>query len=71
MPSRAQRVDVKAKLIVDEKTGTIVPTAAYKLGAGSIVLVEAGDAGPFRPGEIIEGVASRSTRRPSRAGRRR
>ena len=54
---RAQRVDVKAKLIVDEKTGTLVPTAAYKLAAGSIVLVEAGDIVPS-DGEIIEGVAS-------------
>src|ERR1700754_1147085 len=39
---RAQRVDVKAKLIVDDK-GTVVPTAAYKLAAGDIVLVETGD----------------------------
>ena len=54
---RAQRVDVKAKLIVDDKAGTIVPTAAYKLSAGSIVLVEAGDIVPS-DGEIIEGVAS-------------
>jgi K+-transporting ATPase ATPase B chain len=53
---RAQRVDVKAKLIIDDK-GTIVPTAAYKLSAGSIVLVEAGDMVPS-DGEIIEGVAS-------------
>ena len=54
---RAQRVDVKAKLIVDEKTGLIVPTPAYKLAAGSIVLVEAGDMVPS-DGEIIAGVAS-------------
>jgi K+-transporting ATPase ATPase B chain len=53
---RAQRVDVKAKLIVDDK-GTIVPTAAYKLNAGAIVLVEIGDVVPS-DGEIIEGVAS-------------
>ena len=53
---RAQRVDVKAKLIIDEK-GTIVPTAAYKLNAGDVVLVEAGDIVPS-DGEIIEGVAS-------------
>src|SRR3984957_18791795 len=53
---RAQRVDVKAKLIVDE-TGLIVPTAAYKLVAGNIVMVEAGDMVPS-DGEIIEGVAS-------------
>ncbi len=54
---RAQRVDVKAKLIIDEKTGTIVPTAAYKLNAGDVVLVETGDIVPS-DGEIIEGVAS-------------
>ena len=53
---RAQRVDVKGKLIIDEK-GTIVPTAAYKLNAGDVVLVEAGDMVPS-DGEIIEGVAS-------------
>src|SRR5579859_1745134 len=53
---RAQRVDVKAKLIVDDK-GLIVPTPAYKLAAGSIVLVEAGDLVPS-DGEIVEGVAS-------------
>jgi K+-transporting ATPase ATPase B chain len=53
---RAQRVDVKAKLIIDDK-GTIVPTAAYKLAAGNVVLVEAGDMVPS-DGEIIEGVAS-------------
>jgi K+-transporting ATPase ATPase B chain len=54
---RAQRVDVMAKLIVDEKLGTIVPTAAYKLAAGQIVLVEANDMVPS-DGEIVEGVAS-------------
>ncbi|HVY35581.1 MAG TPA: potassium-transporting ATPase subunit KdpB [Caulobacteraceae bacterium] len=54
---RAQRVDVKAKLLIDEMTGTIVPTAAYKLNAGDVVLVEAGDMVPS-DGEIIEGVAS-------------
>jgi K+-transporting ATPase ATPase B chain len=54
---RAQRVDVKAKLIIDAKTGTIVPTAAYKLNVGDIVLVEAGDVIPS-DGEIVEGVAS-------------
>jgi K+-transporting ATPase ATPase B chain len=53
---RAQRVDVKAKLIIDEK-GTIVPTSAFKLVAGNVVLVEAGDMVPS-DGEIIEGVAS-------------
>ena len=54
---RAQRVDVKAKLIVDDKPGLIVPTPAYKLAAGDVVLVEAGDMVPA-DGEIIEGVAS-------------
>ncbi|HWA63594.1 MAG TPA: potassium-transporting ATPase subunit KdpB [Caulobacteraceae bacterium] len=54
---RAQRVDVKAKLIVDPTAGTVVPTAAYKLNAGDVVLVEAGDVIPS-DGEIIEGVAS-------------
>jgi K+-transporting ATPase ATPase B chain len=54
---RATRVDTKAKLIVDPNTGTIVPTAAYKLGVGEVVLVEAGDVIPA-DGEIIEGVAS-------------
>jgi K+-transporting ATPase ATPase B chain len=54
---RAQRVDVKAKLIVDEKGGLIVPTAAYKLAAGDLVLVETGDMIPS-DGEIVEGVAS-------------
>jgi K+-transporting ATPase ATPase B chain len=53
---RAQRVDVKAKLIVDDK-GLIVPTSAFKLVAGDIVLVEAGDMVPS-DGDIIEGVAS-------------
>jgi K+-transporting ATPase ATPase B chain len=54
---RSQRVDVKAKLIVDDKIGTIVPTAAYKLNVGDVVLVEAGDMVPS-DGEIVEGVAS-------------
>jgi len=54
---RAQRVDVKAKLIVDEAQDTVVPTAAYKLVAGNVVLVEAGDMVPS-DGEIIAGVAS-------------
>jgi potassium-transporting ATPase ATP-binding subunit len=53
---RAQRVDVKAKLIIDD-TGAFVPTPAYKLAAGDIVLVETGDMIPS-DGEIIEGVAS-------------
>ena len=52
---RAQRVDVKAKLLIDNDA--IVPTPAYKLGAGNVVLVEAGDVIPS-DGEIIEGVAS-------------
>ncbi|HEY2481950.1 MAG TPA: potassium-transporting ATPase subunit B, partial [Caulobacteraceae bacterium] len=54
---RAQRVDVKAKLIIDDKTGLIVPTSAYKLNIGDVVLVEAGDLIPS-DGEIVEGVAS-------------
>ncbi|HEX4095732.1 MAG TPA: potassium-transporting ATPase subunit B, partial [Caulobacteraceae bacterium] len=53
---RAQRIDVKAKLIVDD-TGLIVPTSAFKLAAGQVVLVEAGDMVPS-DGDIIEGVAS-------------
>jgi K+-transporting ATPase ATPase B chain len=54
---RASRVTTKAKLIIDPKTGTIVPTPAHKLGVGEIVLVEAGDVIPS-DGEIIEGIAS-------------
>ena len=54
---RAARVDTKAKLIVDQATGTTVPTSAHKLAVGDIVLVEAGDMIPA-DGEIIEGVAS-------------
>jgi K+-transporting ATPase ATPase B chain len=54
---RATRVDTKAKLIADPKTGMILPTPAYKLEVGEIVLVEAGDVVPA-DGEIIEGVAS-------------
>lgn len=54
---RATRVTTKAKLIVDSKTGTIVPTPAHLLGVGEVVLVEAGDVIPA-DGEIIEGVAS-------------
>ncbi|HEY1881277.1 MAG TPA: potassium-transporting ATPase subunit B, partial [Caulobacteraceae bacterium] len=54
---RAQRVEVKAKLIIDDKLGTVVPTAAYKLAVGDVVLVETGDIIPS-DGDIIEGVAS-------------
>jgi potassium-transporting ATPase ATP-binding subunit len=54
---RAARVTTKAKLIVDPKTGTWIPTPAHKLGVGEIILVEAGDVIPT-DGEIIEGVAS-------------
>ena len=54
---RAARVDTKAKLIVDPKTGTTVPTPAHQLEVGNIVLVEAGDLIPS-DGEIVEGVAS-------------
>src|ERR1700687_3009439 len=34
---RQTRTDTKAKLIVDEKTGLIVPTLADKLGPGQVV----------------------------------
>jgi K+-transporting ATPase ATPase B chain len=54
---RSQRVDVKAKLIIDPERGTLVPTSAFKLVAGDVVLVEAGDMIPS-DGDIIEGVAS-------------
>jgi len=54
---RATRVTTKAKLIVDERAGTIVPTPAHELRAGQVVLVEAGDVIPS-DGEIVEGVAS-------------
>jgi len=54
---RATRVTTKAKLIVDPKTGTVVPTPAHELEVGSIILVEAGDV-IASDGEIIEGVAS-------------
>ncbi len=54
---RAARVDTKAKLIVDPKTGTTVPTPASKLAVGDLILVEAGDMIPA-DGEIVEGVAS-------------
>ena len=53
---RSQRVDVKAKLLVNDE-GLIAPTSAYKLNVGDVVLVEAGDVIPS-DGEIIEGVAS-------------
>ena len=54
---RQTREETMAKLIVDEKTGLIVPTPAGKLGPGQVVLVEAGDLIPS-DGEVIEGVAS-------------
>src|SRR5262245_13799747 len=54
---RQTREDTKAKLIVDQKTGLIVPTPAGKLAPGQIVMVEAGDLIPS-DGEVIEGVAS-------------
>jgi K+-transporting ATPase ATPase B chain len=54
---RAARVDTMAKLVVDPTTGTTVPTSAYKLVVGDVVLVEAGDMIPA-DGEIVEGVAS-------------
>ncbi|MGV3576295.1 MAG: potassium-transporting ATPase subunit KdpB [Devosia sp.] len=54
---RATRTTTKAKLIVDEKQGLVVPTPAHELGLGQVILVEAGDVIPV-DGEIIEGVAS-------------
>ena len=54
---RQTREETRAKLIVDEKTGLIVPTPAGKLMPGQIVMVEAGDLIPS-DGEVIEGVAS-------------
>jgi K+-transporting ATPase ATPase B chain len=54
---RQTREETKAKLIVDDKIGLIVPTLASKLGPGQVVLVEAGDLIPS-DGEVIEGVAS-------------
>jgi K+-transporting ATPase ATPase B chain len=54
---RAARVDTKAKLIVDQERGVIVPTPSGKLVIGDIILVEAGDMVPS-DGEIIEGIAS-------------
>ncbi len=54
---RAARVTTKAKVIVDPRTGTTVPTPAHELRAGAIVLVETGDVIPS-DGEIIVGVAS-------------
>ena len=54
---RQTREETKAKLIVNEKTGLVVPTPAGELAPGQIVLVEAGDLIPS-DGEVIEGVAS-------------
>ena len=54
---RQTREETKAKLIVDEKTGLVVPTPAGELAPGQVVLVEAGDLIPS-DGEVIEGVAS-------------
>jgi potassium-transporting ATPase ATP-binding subunit len=54
---RQTREETRAKLIVDEKKGLIVPTPAGELQPGQIVLVEAGDLIPS-DGEVIEGVAS-------------
>jgi potassium-transporting ATPase ATP-binding subunit len=54
---RAARVDTKAKLVVDEAAGTVIPTPASRLVPGQVVLVEAGDMVPA-DGEIVEGVAS-------------
>ena len=54
---RRTRSDILAKLIVDAKTGLMVPTPALELQPGQIVLVEAGDLIPS-DGEVIEGIAS-------------
>jgi potassium-transporting ATPase ATP-binding subunit len=54
---RQTREETKAKLIVDDKTGLVVPTPSAKLTPGQVVLVEAGDLIPS-DGEVIEGVAS-------------
>jgi K+-transporting ATPase ATPase B chain len=54
---RQTREETKAKLIVNEKTGLVVPTPAGELAPGQIVLVEAGDLIPS-DGEVIEGIAS-------------
>lgn len=54
---RASRVTTKAKLLVDPTTRTWTPTPSANIGAGEVVLVEAGDVIPA-DGEIIEGVAS-------------
>jgi K+-transporting ATPase ATPase B chain len=54
---RAARVTTKAKLVVDEKLGTVTLTPAHQLAIGQVVLVEAGDVIPA-DGEIIDGVAS-------------
>jgi K+-transporting ATPase ATPase B chain len=54
---RAQRVDVKAKRLTDVAKGAWETTQAFRLKAGDVVLVEAGDMIPS-DGEIVEGVAS-------------
>jgi K+-transporting ATPase ATPase B chain len=54
---RAQRVDVKAKLLRDPADRSWSATSAHKLKSGDVVLVEAGDMVPS-DGDIIEGVAS-------------
>lgn len=54
---RQTREETKAKLIVNEETGLVVPTPADELAPGQVVLVEAGDIIPS-DGEVIEGIAS-------------
>jgi len=54
---RESRVSTKAKVIVDEKAGFVVPLPAHELEPGTLVLVEAGDVIPA-DGEIVDGIAS-------------
>ena len=67
---RAQRVDVKAKLIVDDKRALIVPTPAYKLVAGQRGAGRGRRHGA-RPTARSSRASPRSTRRRSPANPRR
>ena len=58
---RAQRVDVKAKLLIDEK-GAIVPTSAFKLVAGGKVKILEGGRFPLdEAGKAQDLVQSRAS----------